>query len=429
MPFFKFRKPMIWTLSLVFTFLSLSCATGFRSPEQVMVNAPRHLSQPYLVMISIDGYRPEYTRRFKPQNISKIANEGVQSEGLIPVYPSKTFPNHYSIVTGLYADRHGITSNHFMDPETNRTYKLGDSEAIVDGSWYGGVPLWSLAAQQNMVSATYFWVGSEAEIAGFRPSYFLPYKKDTPHDERVDAVLEWLRLPETKRPHFVGLYFSEVDTMAHEHGTRSKELEASVYEVDRAIGRLMDGLAGLKFPVQVIIVSDHGMQDLDPKKMEYPDQYANFSAFHVVGDGPQMTLYLKQGEDQKQIQKTVDQLNKKAKHFKAYTRASMPSEYHYSRSDRVGDIVLVPRSPYSLKLKDGNKKIPKANHGYPPLKDKNLWGIFYAKGSMFKSGLKLKAFENVHVYPFVAKLLGLNYLPEDIDGTGEPLKDVLTSAP
>ena len=231
---------------------SSSCQTPaplIKSPPQGIVqkgsllrNAPEINSRPYVLLISIDGYRYDYTQTISPPTLSRFIEKGVHAEGLIPIFPSITFPNHYTIVTGLRAEKHGIVSNSFWDPITEKTYHIRDRQQVENGSWYQGEPLWVAATKQNMVSASYFWVGSEANIQDIHPSYWVPYDHQKPNRERVKQVLQWFQMPEEKRPHLVTLYFSDVDGAGHAFGPESKALKESILHIDKELKFLFDGL-------------------------------------------------------------------------------------------------------------------------------------------------------------------------------------------
>ncbi|MCP5051927.1 MAG: alkaline phosphatase family protein, partial [bacterium] len=216
-----------------------------------------------------------------PPFLSGFKNKYSGSKGLIPVYPSKTFPNHYSIVTGMYAGNHGIVSNEFYDPQKGKRYSVRDRSTIKDGSWYGGVPLWVLAEKQGMLTAPYFWVGSETNILGTLPTYYYSFDSKVPYLDRARQVIKWLKLPLEKRPHFITLYFSIVDTMGHRYGPGSKQLKDAVFKVDGVLDWLFKEIEKLELPVNIIIVSDHGMMEMDTAKIEYLDDYVDLEKFHI----------------------------------------------------------------------------------------------------------------------------------------------------
>lgn len=433
------RCAPVLTLLLLFGGMALIACAGAPGPDtdrglSVMQtyqsearNTPRAEAVPYVVLLSIDGYRHDYNRIHQPPNLIKIAAEGVAAESLIPIYPSKTFPNHYSIATGLYADEHGIVSNEFYDPTRNAVYSLSDRKAVEDGTWYTGEPLWLAISKQGMLTASYFWVGSEANVQGGYPNYYYRYDASVPPDRRVDQVLEWLRLPPDRRPHFITLYFDGVDKAGHKFGPRAPQTREAVLAVDAVIGRLREGLVASGLPVNLIIVSDHGMEELDPKKVilldDIPGVAGLLPKFRVHGRGPQMQLYLNQGESPSALRELEGALEKNAKHFRVLRRDELKS-YHYDSNPRTGDLNIEPDPPYLVGIKAQPPNVEGGNHGWDPRKSKAMHGIFYAIGPSFKSGYKLKSFENVHIYPLVLETLGLKPLSK-IDGRLAVVKGTL----
>src|SRR5580704_11287724 len=227
-------------------------------------NTAAQQAKPYVILVSLDGFRYDYTRKYAAPNISAMGTRGASApDGMIPAYPSVTFPNHLTIVTGLYPEHHGIVGNVFYDPARKQIYSYRDPAAETDGTWYGGTPLWVLAEQQGMRAACFFWPGSEADIQGVRPAYYMKYDTKFPNRARVEQVLAWLRSPPERRPHFITLYFSDVDSAGHAHGPDSPEVAAAVREVDDEVGRLVAGVAKLNLRVDVIVVADHGMAKVE----------------------------------------------------------------------------------------------------------------------------------------------------------------------
>jgi predicted AlkP superfamily pyrophosphatase or phosphodiesterase len=391
-------------------------------------NSDETLKKPYLVMVSIDGYRFDYNKKFSPPNLSQIGVAGVQAESLQPVYPSKTFPNHFSIVTGMYADHHGIVSNEFYDPARDAKYSLPDRAAVEDGSWYFGEPIWLTAGRQGMLSAAYYWVGSESDIQGGHPNYFYRYDDSVPVGARIDQVLTWLKLPEKKRPHLINLYIESVDAAAHRYGVDSKEVRDAVAAVDLQIGRLRDGLKELHLPINLMVVSDHGMFDVDRKKLivldEEPAAARILAKFQAVGRGPQMLLYLNKGESASVIEEAQKVLKKSLSHCRVWRRSEM-KRFNYSSTPRVGDLIIEPDLPYIVGLRTMKPALSGGNHGWDPVKNKVMHGVFMAEGPNLKEGTKLPTIENVNVYPMALAILGLKQrVPSDgsLDASRAALK-------
>jgi predicted AlkP superfamily pyrophosphatase or phosphodiesterase len=375
-----------------------------------MSNSAVGLSAPYVILISIDGYRADYNELFKPKNLLEIATQGVSAEALLPVYPSKTFPNHYSIVTGLYPEHHGIVSNEFLDPKRGASYALSDRASVEDGSWYLGEPLWTTIEKQGVMTASCFWVGSEAAIQGSHPNYYYNYDKAMSNETRVQKVLAWLKLPAEKRPHFITLYFDSVDLAGHQSGPISDAVRDAVTDVDRAIGQLRAAVADTNLAVDLVFVSDHGMEALDPLKKILLDDIIDvgplLERFLVYGKGPQIILYLKPGQPAESVGDLQKALLKLPSHFRALRRDQMQA-LHYSASDRIGDLVIIPEAPYVMGTKANPPSVKGGNHGWDVKTSKNMRGIFYATGPDFKNHFHLPAFENINVQPLILQMLGL----------------------
>jgi predicted AlkP superfamily pyrophosphatase or phosphodiesterase len=390
----------------------LTACTSSIVPSSEHFNSAESLKKPYVVLVSIDGYRSDYTDLYSPPTLKKLKETGASAKGLLPVYPSKTFTNHYSIATGMYAENHGIVSNQFFDPSRGEEYRLSNKQAVQDGSWYRGTPLWVTAEKQGMLAANYFWPGSESAIQGIRPSYYYTYNETVSLETRVQQVKNWLELSPAKRPHLITLYFADVDTAGHHFGPASVEVQRAVAKVDQAIEQLLKFTTNSKLPVNVIIVSDHGMQELNTTDIEYLDDYIDFTGIRILGDGLHLSLYF---TDSKKIEQTYEELKSKAKHYKVYKRSEMPVRLHYSKDSRCGDLIVVPQAPYVVGLRNAKFKVSKGGHGYDPDTTPTMQGIFYATGPQIKKGIQVEPFRNIHIYPFVLKLLELK-LETAIDG-------------
>jgi predicted AlkP superfamily pyrophosphatase or phosphodiesterase len=384
-------------------------------------NAPEHDDAPYVLLISLDGYRHDYTALYGPENLTRFAAEGVQATSLIPAFPSDTFPNHYGIVTGMFPGTHGIVANSFFDRERSASYQIGNAAAITDGTWYGGTPIWSAAVRSGMVAASYFWIGSEAGIAGFRPTYATTYDGGVPHSERISQVLEWLSFPERYRPHFVTLYFSSVDTAGHGGGPASDGVRNAVLGIDRDLGVLFDGLRDVEPEVNVFIVSDHGMVDLDPAGIIDIDARADLRGLRAVNLGSKVFLY---GEDPGRIEDAYRQLEAGQDHYRVFRSGDTPDAWH-AENTRFGDIIVAADAPYTLVRGGGARPdFPAGAHGYDPYLFPEVRGIFYARGPDLRSEGVIPAFSNVHVYPLIMDLLGLES-PPGTDGRLEVLEEIL----
>jgi len=371
-------------------------------------NAEAQLSKPYVVLVSLDGFRYDYAQRYGVRNLLALAARGASApNGMLPVFPSLTFPNHYTIVTGLYPDHHGIVANSFYDPARKEKYSVSDPKTTVDGSWYGGTPLWQLAEIQGMRSASFFWPGSEAEIQGKRPSYYLAYDDKFPDERRVEQVLAWLRLAPAQRPHFITLYYSNVDHAGHAFGPDAAETGDAVRHVDAMIGKLTDGIAMLGLAVDLIVVSDHGMETSQGGWITL-DKWADLAQFETSGS----LLYAKSESDAEKVYKSLLDVSDK---FKVYRREKVPKNLHFNSNPREGDPVVVPTGPFAIVAHaPGNSTAPvRGVHGYDPATMPSMKAIFYAAGPDIRAGVNVPPFENIHLYPLIAEILGLRIGPVD----------------
>jgi len=371
-------------------------------------NAEAQLSKPYVVLVSLDGFRYDYAQRYGAKHLLALAARGASaSKGMLPVFPSLTFPNHYTIVTGLYPDHHGIVANSFYDPARKEKYSVSDPKTTVDGSWYGGTPLWQLAEIQGMRSASFFWPGSEAEIQGKRPSYYLAYDDKFPDEKRVEQVLAWLRLASALRPHFITLYYSNVDHAGHAFGPDAAETGDAVRHVDAMIGKLTDGIAMLGLAVDLIVVSDHGMETSQGGWIAL-DKWADLAQFETSGS----LLYAKSESDAEKVYKSLLDVSDK---FKVYRREKVPKSLHFNSNSREGDPVVVPTGPFAIVAHaPGNLSAPvRGVHGYDPATMPSMKAIFYAAGPDIRAGVNVPPFENIHLYPLIAEILGLRIGPVD----------------
>lgn len=300
---------------------------------------------------------------------------------------------------------------------------------LVDPYYYSGIPLWTLARQNGVKSASYFWVGSEIPEEGYHPDYYLPYEESAPFDDRVDQVIEWLKLPEHDRPHFITLYFSSPDHEAHRYGPVSDEVREAAKDVDNVLGRLMHELDDLDFRVNVILVSDHGLKELEVRNETYVflDEIMDVSNPSVitVNAGSQVHLYLR---DEAQRDSLATALVKGAEYFAIVKPEEFPESWYY-RNSRSGDLLLVARPGYYFR--DRNRgaymKARKTGakfgvHGYDPDAEPDMAGIFYACGPNIKERIELPAFRNVHIYPLIARILGIPV--PSIDGRFEVLQSL-----
>lgn len=389
-------------------------------------NSTEAQSKPYVIMISTDGFRYDYAQKYNAENLLKLANGGVKAEAMIPSYPSITFPNHWSLITGLYPSHHGLIDNFFYDYKRKETYAMSSKKNAEDGSWYGGTPLWGLAEKQGMVSASLMWVGSASDAGGMRPSYYYPYHEKFTPSEKVEKVVNWLKLPEDKRPHFITLYFPEVDGSGHHYGPDTKETEDAVHLIDQAIGDLVQKVDGLGLKnVNFIFVSDHGMIKVDGgTPLEIPAVLLDKNRFDFYNSQTLLRVYVKNPDEVKAVYKQLKA--NKTDDYEVYLDKKLPKYLHFATRDdqynRIGQILLIPKAP-KIFLEKG-KKSSIGKHGYNPKVVPEMKATFFAWGPEFKNNLIINEFANINVYPLVAEVLGLK-IDQPIDGKLKVLKETL----
>jgi predicted AlkP superfamily pyrophosphatase or phosphodiesterase len=388
-------------------------------------NAPEWIDAPYVVLVSLDGFSSRYVQQLQPATISAMAEQGVWAErGLTPVYPTKTFPNHYSLATGLHPAKHGIVGNTFYDAERDDTYRISDREKVEDGTWYDGEPLWVTAERQGMVAACYYWVGSEADVAGVRPSHWRIHDQDMPNSDRVNQVLDWLAYPAEFRPHFLTLYFSVTDNVGHDFGPDSPELAAAVVDADRELGRLMAGIEALNHgdQVSVVVVSDHGMDGYTPETTAYiADAVGDMGGIRATESGPHSNLWVDGGPER--VREVRDAINEGLEHVSAYLADETPEGLHYRNNPRIGDIVLVPDSGWVVYPVNDRPARTGFTHGWDS-RNLAMRALMVAAGPRLTPGGRINEVSAVDIYPLVAELLGLTPAA-GLDGSLEPWRGVL----
>ncbi|WP_192022680.1 ectonucleotide pyrophosphatase/phosphodiesterase [Shewanella sp. WPAGA9] len=382
----------------------------------VNADSQKAAKQQNVLLISIDGYRYDYNQLHNPQALNQFAKDAATVELFTPAFPTVTFPNHLTLVTGLYPANHGIVSNRFYNPVLKRDYAMNIHEAVTDGQFYQGVPLWSLARQQGLKSATYFWPGSEAKIAGFRPNYWLKYDGRTPNEQRVQQVVDWFSLPENKRPQFVTLYFSDVDSAGHHHGPESTQTYNAVQYIDKLIASLLKQINDLPIDINVIITSDHGMAKVDEFDRIYTDKLvgkvADLKDKFIFNNDAAFSLVTAIGENKKQDLARLKALVEEVEGLAFYLQAEMPERLHFSGNPSIGDAVIISNNHYITSTDAKPGVIGK--HGYDPQTIHDMNTVLYAKGPAFNQATIAQA-DNIHLYPLIANILGLT-IPDDIDG-------------
>ena len=373
------------------------------------------------VILSLDGFRWDYADHTHTPHLDRIAEKGVRAEGLIPVFPSGTFPNHYSMATGLYPDNHGIVANRFTCPVLHEDYNKGDRATVRSGRFYGGEPIWVTAHKNNLKTACFFWVGSEADVMGIRPDRWQKYSNDFPYGDRIDSVVHWLSLPVEDRPDLIMWYYHQTDSDGHRHGPLGDSLLLTVQMKDSLIGVFLDGIDPLphRDHINFIVVSDHGMTEIKSDGVIYLDHYADTSMIEIA-DGSSAVLNIKAKEGKAE---TLYRSLSEIENVSVWKRGEVPERFHYGNHPRTHDLIVLADLGYVLGWSWRNYTF-RGNHGYDN-QERDMHGIFYAKGPDFKAGETIPAFKNLHIYPLLAHLLGIQ--PARSDAELEPVKKALFS--
>jgi len=382
----------------------------------------------YVLMISFDGFRSDYLDWYETPNMDRFMGNGVRAKGLIPVFVSKTFPNHYSIATGLYAENHGLIGNHFYDPILDDEYSLSDRTKVEDPNFYEGEPIWVTAEKNNIQTASYFWVGSEAPIKETYPTRWKRYDHDFPFHSRIDSVVAWLSMPKPKRPRLCLLYFHEPDHTGHETGPKSNETAMMVTKMDSLFGILISQLEELPIAskLNILVVSDHGMTEISSERTIDLSNHIDMNKVKQEGSGPYSLLY---DMNKDEIKNIVQQLNESPR-ITAYAKEDIPERYHFKNHYRIKDVLVVADEGWYINnqaissASEAGAYIPRGGtHGYDN-QLKSMHALFIAKGPSFRKNVVVPSFENVNIYPLICHILDITP-NKNIDGNLENIIHIL----
>ena len=387
----------------------LACSAAPPAPASVAAaNQP-----PIVILVSLDGWRWDYLDRAKAPNLQALAARGVKAEALIPVFPSKTFPVHYTIITGLYPEHHGIVANVISDPDIGSLFTMS-SDTARDPRWWGGEPVWNTARRQGLRTASMFWPGSDVAIGGQQPHDWHPYNRNIPNADRVRQVIDWLARPAPERPSFVTLYFSDVDAAGHDAGPDSRDVLDAAARLDRLIGTLIDGIGklGLSAQTTIVVVSDHGMSAISRDRRIYLDDYVDRSRFTLQDSGPVVSIFPRR-TSAPEIQRALDGRHPQ---MTVYLRESIPERLHYRDHPRIPPVIAIAADGWTIVTRSlvTSLRFEAGAHGYDPA-NRSMHGIFIAAGPQLRDGLVVPAFEAVHVYELLCRLLGITPAKNDGD--------------
>jgi len=382
--------------------------------------------KPYVILISMDGFRWDYIYRGITPNLNKLADEGIHALSLRPSFPSKTFPNHYSIITGMYPENHGIIFNSFTNTFTGETYRIGDTISTRQSKWYKGEAFWETANRHNIKTASFFWVGSEQDIEYKRPTYFHHYNQNISFEERVNGVIKWLQLPENERPQFITLYFEEPDSKGHSFGPNSPETNKAIALVDSMLGLLINKLKniGMEDKVNIIVVSDHGMAEISDERIINIEEILKNYKCKFYGMGTSIMI----DAEPDKLNEIYAALKKNEKNYRVYMKDEIPEYFHFSKNPFILPIIVIAETGWTLVTNDYFKRERRyslrGDHGFDN-HHLDMHGIFIAKGPAFRSGYKTGTLWNVDVYPLLCKIFKItpnNLIDGDINRIGFILK-------
>jgi predicted AlkP superfamily pyrophosphatase or phosphodiesterase len=401
--------------------IAVLALTAFLGACATVPMAPAQAERPLVILVSIDGFRPDYLNKGITPVLSRLAADGA-SGPMRPSFPSVTFPNHYTLVTGLHPDNHGIVGNNMIDAELG-SFSLRNKEAVTDRRWWdGGEPIWVTAENAGLVTGTMFWPGSEADIRGVRPTHWTEFDQSMPGNTRVDRVLGWMDLSEGERPDLATLYFDTVDTAGHSHGPDGAKTAEAVRDVDDSMGRLVEGLKsrGLYDRTVLLVVSDHGMAATSPERVTYIDDLVDPEAVRIIYSGAVTLLNPVPGREAE-----VDAaLIGSRPHLDCWRRSEIPARFRLGSHPRVPAIVCASEPGWLLATRARPVTREGGAHGYDNASPE-MAALFIAHGPGVVKGRRLTDLDSVDVQPLLGRLLGIA-VPQ---GDGDPTDTLPVTEP
>ena len=398
--------------------LLLVCATLWAFQFDLFRAAP-----PTVILVSLDGFHPDYLAWDSAATLNELGAEGVRAEFLKPIFPTKTFPNHYTLVTGRYAENHGIVANTMQDATLGR-FSLGRRAAVVDGRWWDDAePIWITLHKAGIKSAMFFWPGSEAEINGIRPAYYRTFSTDSLWDARINWVMDALKRGAPERPQLISLYFEEVDTAGHAYGPRGAGTRQAVANVDRYLTHLVARLKekNLFDNVNLIVTSDHGMAATSRDSVVFLDDFVDLDSV-VVTDWDPILAMDPAGGDTDDLLADLQRMP----HVTFHKKGELPERLHYNSHERIRSIIGIAEVGWRISSRGYFNSNPHrfdgGNHGYDP-DEPSMHGIFIGRGPAFKTGKVVAGFENVHIYALLCAIFDVE--PAENDGNLDAVRDLL----
>ncbi len=393
-------------LLLLLSVLALAACSQASQPNGIAPSSDQRV-----ILISLDGFRADYLDRGLSPNLSALADRGVRARWMTPVFPTLTFPNHYTIVTGLYPAHHGIVANTIRDSALG-VFRMSDTLANRNPGWWGGEPIWATAEKQGRRAAAFFWPGSESGSGGQAPSRWLPFDDAFPDAARVDSVLSWASQPSGTAPSVTMLYYSNVDHAGHDAGPDSPDVDSAIVHVDQMVGRLVNGLRdlGLLDRTNIVVVSDHGMAPRPATQLIVLDDIISLNEVTVVEWSPVGMLIPAPGREADVYQK----LRAASPHLAVFRRDEVPERFHFRDNPRITPLVLVAEEGWSITSRSrvATWRAQGGGHGWDNALP-SMRAIFVAAGPAFRTGVVVDPFQNIHVYSLMSHILGLNPAPND----------------
>lgn len=367
-----------------------------------------------VLLVSIDGFMNEYLERNETPNFDRFLTEAVYPEYLIPVFPTNTFPTHWSIVTGLYVENHGIIANSFYDYELEANFSYGPQDSPNDERWWGGEPIWISAEKQGKTAATFFWPGSEASIDGVQSTKWIDYDGSIPDLVRIDSVMTWMDPQGEVNADFGTLYFSFVDSRGHRFGPDSPEVDEAVQEMDSILGYLLDQVeeTGLDEHLNILLVSDHGMASTNEERVIFIDDIIDLNRVDMISWNPVALIKPEESE----VDEIYAALKSAENYYSVYKRNELPERYRFSNHYRIPEVIMLADAGYTITSRPflENRGVVAGTHGYDNLAPE-MRTFFAAKGPDFKTGERVQAIESIHIYELLSYLLGIEPASNDGD--------------